>query len=100
MRTVIVFAALLLAISAAANPIAIELYVDFDPPNAISYIDPAPYTMLNAYVSAELYAPAPVEAISFDLNVWEGTAIVSGTASPSSTPIAGIPGPLPWATYR
>jgi len=78
MRLAIALAVLLVATAAMANPIAIELYVDFDPPNFVPSVYPDPYTTVDAYVVAELYHPQPVESISFDLNVWGGTATVSG----------------------
>jgi hypothetical protein len=66
-----------------ANPVAVELYIDFDPLNFVPSIYPPPYTAVDAYVVAELYAAAPVQSISFDLNVWAGTATETGSFTPA-----------------
>ena len=50
MRVAIVFAMLAVAAVASANPIAFDLYVDFDPPNWVHSIYTAPYSTVNAYI--------------------------------------------------
>jgi len=78
MRNAIAVVVLLLAATAMANPIAIELYIDFDPPNFVPSTYPVPYEEFNAYVMAELWGAAPVESISFDLDFWDGAMLQTG----------------------
>ena len=63
---------LTLAATAAANPVAFdELYIDFDPPNRLHSITPAPYTTVDAYVVAEFLEqgwPDGFSAVSFRLS--------------------------------
>jgi hypothetical protein len=79
-----VFAVLLFAAAAAANPIAIEMYVDFDPPNVVHRVDPPAYSTLNAYIVADLgYMGEDVYAVSFDVDVMFGAAVITGSFVPS-----------------
>jgi hypothetical protein len=74
-----VFAALMVAVTVSANPIAIELYVDFDPPNGAMSIYPPPYSSVNAYIVSDLsYMVAdPIYSISLDVEVPAGSAQMS-----------------------
>jgi hypothetical protein len=79
MRVAMVFAVLVAAVAASANPIALDMYVDFDPPNGAMSVYPAPYSSVYAYVVADLgyIAGQDVYAIQFDVEVPEGTAQLS-----------------------
>ena len=68
--TVLLFGLTLVA-AAAANPIAVDLFVDFYPPNGVMSVYPAPYTTFNAYVVANLgYLTGDgVYSVSFDVEV-------------------------------
>jgi len=76
MRFAISVVVLMVAVAATANPIAEELYIDFDPPNHVQTIYPAPYTTFNAYIVADLgYMTLDgVYSVSFDVEVTGGTA--------------------------
>ena len=68
---------LTLATTAAANPIAVELYVDFDPPNGIMSTYVAPYTTVAAYVMADLgYTGEDVYSVSLKAEVTDGTGVM------------------------
>ena len=95
MRVATAFAVLLVAVTVSANPIAIELYVDFDPPNGAISIYPPPYSSVNAYVVSDLsyMVGDPIYAVSLDVEVPPGSAQMSGfvPASPSYS-VTGILG--------
>ena len=72
MRAVAIVALVVLAAATSfANPIAIELYVDFDPPNGVVSVYPTPYTTVYAHVMADLgYGTGDgVYSVSFDVEV-------------------------------
>jgi len=62
---------LTLVATAAANPIAVELYIDFDPPNHVESIYPGPYVTVFAYVVADIgyITGEDVYSVSFDVEV-------------------------------
>ena len=97
MRTalaVLMFGLTLIA-TAAANPIAVELYVDFDPPNHVESIYPVPYETVFAYVVADIgyITGEDVYSVSFDVEVPDVMPPVSDfvPADPSYT-VLGIVG--------
>jgi hypothetical protein len=69
---------LTLVATAAANPIGIDLFVDFEPPYAMTSIYPAPYTTVFAYVVADIgyITGEDVYSVSFDASVTEGTGVM------------------------
>ena len=85
MRVAMIFAILLIAAAAIANPIAVEMYVDFEPPNYVHSIYPAPYTTVNAYITMDLVMlyGQDVYAVSFDVDMLFGDAIITGDFVPA-----------------
>lgn len=85
MRIAITCAVLLVAIAAAANPIAIEMFVDFDPPNWVHSIYPAQYTTVNAYIVMDLVAlyGQDIYAVSFDVDMMFGDSTIAGSFVPT-----------------
>jgi hypothetical protein len=85
MRIAIAFALVLVAGAVAANPVAEELYVDFDPPNHVEVIYPAPYTTVEAYIVTEIpgYIGQDIYSISFDVEMLFGQAIITGDFVPA-----------------
>ena len=85
MRTAIAVDVLLVAAGAYANPIAIDMYVDFDPPNGVFSVYPAPYTTVNAYIVAELgyLTGEDVYAVSFDVDLMFNAAVITGSFVPA-----------------
>ncbi len=86
MRTATVFVMALVAAVASANPIALDLYVDFDPPNFAPSVYPTPYTTVNAYIVSDLAAMAgqDIYAVSFDVDMMFGDAVITGSFTPAS----------------
>ena len=85
MRVAMAFAVVMVAAAAIANPIAVEMYVDFDPPNYVPSVYPIPYSMVDAFIVTDLvaYSGQEIYAISFDVDVLFGNAIVSGNFVPA-----------------
>ena len=86
MRAVAIAALVLLAAATSfANPIAVELYVDFYPPNYAHSIYPAPYTMVDAYIAMDLVGlyGQSIYAVSFDVDMMFGDSVISGDFVPA-----------------
>lgn len=85
MRVATAFVVLLLAGAALANPIAIEMFVDFDPPNWVHSTYPPPYTTVNAYIATDLaaYYGQDIYAVSFDVDMMFGDAVITGSFVPA-----------------
>lgn len=80
MRAVVIAAlALLTAATSFANPIAIDLFIDFEPPYAVMSTYPTPYTTVFAYVVADLgyLTGEDVYSVSFDVEVTDGMPPIS-----------------------
>jgi len=79
MRIATTFAVLVVAVAASANPIAFDMYVDFDPPNGAMSVYPPPYTSVNAYIVSDLsYLTGDlIYGISLDVEVPAGSAQMS-----------------------
>jgi hypothetical protein len=92
MRIATVFGVLLVAVAAAANPVAEELYIDFDPPNHVDAIFPPPYTTVDAYVVMQ-YLPYDIYSIAFDIEVDPSTGVLTDfiPAEPGYS-VQGAPG--------
>ncbi|MBN1459326.1 MAG: hypothetical protein JXA57_07305 [Armatimonadetes bacterium] len=74
-----------------ANPIAIEMMIDFDPPNMVFEAYPAPYTTVDAYVVADFTGWVEgINMVAFRLAVPPETGTVTGFSS--SNPIVTISG--------
>ena len=86
MRVAMAFAVLLAATAAFANPIAFDMYIDFDPPNHVHSVYPAPYTTVNAHVVLENYLPWDIYAVFFDVDMMFGDALITGSFVPA-TPV-------------
>lgn len=70
---------------AAANPIAIEMMIDFDPPGYVHEAYPAPYTQVDAYVTADFTGWIEgINMVAFRLGLppETGTGLDFYTASP------------------
>jgi hypothetical protein len=75
----------------AANPIAVEMMIDFDPPGYMHESCPAPYTQVNAYVTADFTGWIEgIKMVAFRLELTPGTAM--GLNFTSSDPIIFIDG--------
>lgn len=75
----------LAAATSFANPIAIDLYVDFDPPNYVHSTYPAQYTTVNAYIAMDLvgFYGQDIYAVSFDVDMLFGNSIITGDFVPA-----------------
>jgi hypothetical protein len=74
-----------------ANPIAVEMAIDFDPPGYVHAILPAPYTVVNAYVIADFTGWVDgINAIAFRLGVTPEMGF--GTTFTTFNPIIFITG--------
>jgi hypothetical protein len=91
---VFVAAAAVLAISPAeirANPLPLEMVIDFDPPGYVHSVYPAPYTTVNAYVVADFSGWVDgVNTVAFRLGVTP--MVAQGLGFQSSNPIVTITG--------
>ena len=79
MRIATTFAVLLVAVAVSANPIAFDMYVDFDPPNGAMSAYPTPYTSVYAHIVSDLsyLTGDPIYGVSFDIEVPPGSAQMS-----------------------
>lgn len=66
----VVVLCLITAAIAAANPIAADIYIDFDPPSEMFTIDPTQYVSFDAYVVVGPYTSwLSASSVSFDLSL-------------------------------
>jgi len=92
--------------SAGGNP-AVRAYIDFDPPNYVHEVHPAPYTTVDAYVCLDGLDQG-VTALAFQLEYLpavcpDAIAVMDWQAVPPWGPMVGAPWPWPGtilATYE
>ena len=86
---------LIVVSTAAANPIAADIYIDFDPPNEVFFVYPTQYVAFDAYVVIGTYTPwLSASSVSFDLELGPGMGVFA-TDFVSDLPgalVEGIPG--------
>jgi hypothetical protein len=74
-----------------SNPVAIEMMIDFDPPNMVNEIYPTPYTTFNAYLVADFTGLAEgTNMVAFRFDVSPEMGVVTGFTS--GNPIIFITG--------
>ncbi|MCK4510483.1 hypothetical protein KAW64_02040 [bacterium] len=86
---------LITAAIAAANPIAADIYIDFDPPNEVFFVNTTQYVSFDAYVVIGTYTPwLSASSVSFDLELDPGIAVFATdfvSDLPGAT-VEGVPG--------
>ena len=83
------------AVIAAANPIAADIYIDFDPPNEVFFVNPIQYVAFDAYVVIGTYTPwLSASSVSFDLELdpWIGVFATDFVSDLPGALVEGIPG--------
>ena len=76
------------AATAAANPIAADIGIDFDPPNYVIETYPSPYSIVNAYVVLYHAQGVGTNWIAFQPSLTPGAGVGTGFTQ-------FVPGPIP-----